>query len=213
MLSDADLQVCICRAVINWNDWRDCFEHYGAVSQLPVLANQDRFDRFANEYGLRWLGDQSARSSFRKSILRCNHFSRAIGSTSDIALDKAINAVHDVRGRKQRSAISKLAAFAAPRHFVALDKFSLKGVRIILGSNPGSEGYADYRRDVQQVLVGALGKSIARAVSRHRGAPAAVYGEAFLLRVLDCALMTIGGRWWRGEYPPLSRNVCLRRRR
>lgn len=196
MLTDHDIQICISRASINWHEWRDCFEHSGVIEELPVFANSERLGSFTNEYGLRWLGNEDHRAQFAASVFAHPCFKKAIQENDPNALDKVIEDVRDFNGKRQRSAISKLATFAAPSNFIACDKYAIRGVNLILGRQRDFiDSYRQYRDDVEKILAGKIGKSIKKSMQLHPGLPSKRYQKAFLLRVLDNALMTLGGRW------------------
>jgi len=195
-ISNHDIQICICRAAVNWNEWQDCFEHPGDVTTLPVLSNDKRFSSFCNEYDLRWIGNDPQRKRFRKAICKSKDFVDGINGKCAECLAKAMNIVRDSNRRRQMSAISKLAAFAAPDYYVAYDKYSRKGLALVANvSVTALEFYPAYLEEVRNLLDGDLGSQLREQLANHPSVPKAKFRGAFLLRVADCVLMTKGGRW------------------
>lgn len=197
-VSKKEIQLSIYRAVLNWHEWSDCFEHKGPMKDLPVFSNPTRLRNFTHEYGLRWLGDEFQRAKFAADVLANANFIKAIQQYDGIALDKVINEVHSYDNKRHQSAISKLAAFAAPNYFIAYDKYSRQGMNLLQFRNKGLEGsYAEYRLDVDKILSEEIGSSILVEMKKHGD----VYinqisnQKAFQLRVLDNVLMLKGGRW------------------
>ena len=198
-VSSKEIQISIYRAALNWHEWSDCFEHKGALDELPVFSNPTRLKNFTHEYGLRWLGNESQRAKFAADVLANTNFIKAIQQHNSSALDVVIEVVRDcVSNNRQQSAISKLATFASPSYFIAYDKYSRQGLNLLLGRNKGFRGsYAQYRLDVDKILYEEMGLSILVEMKKHD----CVYinstatQNAFQLRVLDNVLMHMGGRW------------------
>lgn len=196
LISNQDIQICICRAAVNWDEWRDCFEHSGNVTTLPVLLDSTRFGSFCSKYGLRWIGNFSQRECFRKAICKSQDFIDGINDQCAERLAEAMDNVRDSNEKRQMSAISKLAAFAAPGHYVAYDNFSRKGLAKVANvSATALESYPVYLENVMNQLDGNIGKRLREQLAKHPSAPKAKFREAFLRRVVDCVLMTEGGRW------------------
>jgi hypothetical protein len=131
-------------------------------------------------------------------VLANANFIKAIQQHDGKALDDAINEVQSVNGNKQQSAISKLAAFAAPSYFIAYDTYSRQGMNFLQKRNKSFKGnYSQYKLDVDKILSEEIGLSILVEMKKHD----CVYinststQNAFQLRVLDNVLMHMGGRW------------------
>jgi len=196
LISNQDIQIAICRAVINWHEWSDCFENPGNVRTLAVMVDEDRFSKFCQEYGLHWIGGEAQRRQFLDAMRNSNDFQFAVRHKSEKRLAKAMNTVKDSFGRRQLSAISKLAAFAVPSYFVAFDRYSRMGAaQLACVPLADLEFYPRYLNEVQKLLNSYIGDGLRECIKRHPSSPSGRYREAFLRRVLDCLLMKLGGRW------------------
>jgi hypothetical protein len=197
LIDRAGVRLCVHRAAVNWLEWQDCFGHSGRLGGLPVLADDHRFGQFAHEYGLRWLGDERARSSFRRRIRRSKCFEQAVRSANPSCLDRCIERVRSDDGSRQMSAVSKLAAFAAPESFIPTDRYSRQGL-VALGAVPGEMAtYTGYLRVIGERIPKRLDDLIESEIRMAGLNRLTRANEALRNRVLDIVLMSIGGRWGR----------------
>jgi hypothetical protein len=192
---DSEIRLCVFRAAVNWMEWIDCFEHQGSKADNPVLRDENRFWKFTQEYKLRWLGSREERNDFRKRINRSSWVKAAIERNDSTMIDRCVAGVRATNGKQQMSAISKIATFLDPAHFMPIDKFSKKGLRR-LGAMPREYcQYSSFMTAIQKYAEPKLKDQILHEIERTGLDRLIANKDGFYLRVLDVALMSIGGRW------------------
>jgi hypothetical protein len=180
-------------AAANWVQWKADFEGSSRLKELPVLKDSERFSSFLNEYGLRRLFPKRNTNSAdvaRKFLLGADSFLNQHG------VDGVVSELANEVGKRHVSFVSKIAAFAEPKIYLASDQYARKGVaKIVHGSDSLKyKSYDTYLKDVNKAWDEDAGNDIKAYVSK-REYPGKSYGYAFHRRVLDVFLMATGGRW------------------
>ena len=192
----------------NWKVWQKDFEFDGDHARIPTLSDRYRFCCFCRDYSLIRHSSSSVVESVRRALCDSDEFRQVVQDTNGGALDKLAEQLpRRVPGiETERSLLSKLAAFARPDEFIAWDTFAQRGVHYLARRAeypPAPPGvplrspkksapyrtYADYLSDVRTLLDGASGNEIRDFVGDQ-----GTRTKGFVLRVLDCCLMIVGGR-------------------
>ncbi len=190
---DATIQRAIVVARHAWHGWKIVLEDDATI----LLANPKVFSRFCAEYSvgrtIRTGTKEECRRMIRRLIRRA--IKDPLGSGID-NLDRRLRPHFGTRnGRSMVSMISKVGAFYRPEVFVAWDKYARKGLNIMSNLPPSRNftGYVHYLATVEQLWATPVRKQIESAVSAAGGCPQ-YNPPAFGRRVLDVALMIVGGR-------------------
>jgi hypothetical protein len=198
------IQKSIWTARKNWRNWKNVFEHRGAISDNPLLADPKTFRKFCAEYSVGRTIRKGTRDSLRAELASSTRFSNAIHDKSGQALDKCESHLRKRFGtydgtRCMISALSKVAAFVKPERFVAWDRYARKGLNIVLGRSASApfESYAEYLGALNEAWNDGLGEQIKACLEGDRSHSADELKGRFLRRVLDVHLMRRGGRWKR----------------
>lgn len=207
-LDESDLRNALRISNANWDLWRDDFEFNGDNSRLPVLTQPYRFCCFCRDYSL--LRHQSSQvvERVRSELVYSPKFKLMLQDRTGKKLDDLAEELASRVGgiKKERSLLSKLAAFAQPATFIAWDRFARRGAKYIAsqitspspprgrmrapkGKYTPYRTYESYLADVSAILDSDVGEEIGRTTG------ADPRGRAYTLRVLDCYLMTVGNRW------------------
>lgn len=195
ILSDSELALCASRAAINWMEWQDCFEYRGHPTKIPVLHDKDRFFQFTQKYNLRWLGNRNDRDDFRLRLRESTDLMAAVTSHNASEIDKCVGNVMANNGKRQLSAISKIATFLDSEHFLPIDRFAKNGLRK-LGAKPIEfRNYDSYLNAVRRHTEPRLRALVLKKIEQTRLPEFIENHNGFYLRVLDTVLMKIGGRW------------------
>jgi hypothetical protein len=185
----------------NWKDWRDVFEHKGAIYKNPLLAEPGkRFSAFCKEYSVHRTIRAGTQQSFRRELARSRAFLDAITAGSGYELDAIEQDLRTRFGthtppRRMISVVSKIAAFLKPDQFVAWDQYARRGVNVLLGRSQNFvfDGYGEYLSAFDTIWNAVPGSMIREYVA---GNGTNVEKDTrFLRRVLDVYAMKRGGRW------------------
>jgi len=195
VIKQDEWNLCVLRAAVNWHEWKDCFEYKGHWKDIPVLSDPARFSKFTNEYGLRWIGNAAQRESFRQRLRTAKLLGLAVKNPTGSGLDVCAREVRAHDRRIQLSAISKIATFINPSDFIPIDSYAKSGLRELGIKGVAAMDYMSYREAVFKHAIPIMEKDINRAVKSIGKTYLPRNMDAFLLRVLDHVLMTIGGRW------------------
>jgi len=195
ILNDSELCLCVFRAVVNWMEWRDCFEYQGDLKENPILRDENLFGKFAQEYGLRWLGDRGDRNDFRVRLRQSKCFEAAIENRDASMIDRCVEDVRSNSGNRQMSAVSKIAMFLDPAYFMPIDKFAKKGLRNLGAVSSEYRNYSSYLDAICHHAEPILQTPILKKIKQTRLSQCIEDQNGFYRRVLDVALMSIGGRW------------------
>ncbi len=181
----------------NWKEWRDVFEHGGAIATSPLLTDPRRFASFCKGYSVGRTIRRGTQNEFRLALIES--LSAHIEDSSGRALDKLEGELRPrfgTNGGKNRlvSVLSKVAAFVRPEQFVAWDSYAKKGVNIVLGRRANFRSYADYLAAFNQAWDGQPGQQIRDFVRANRRKNTFEREARFLRRDLDVCFMQCGGR-------------------
>ena len=193
MLGNQQLRAAVYGAGLDWLRWRRDYEFEGEARSLPVLQDEQRFLRFLKDY------TPFKRHTSRSSHLELRDYLLATNAIDLIAADKTGQklqqeaeylASHFPNLGRPVSALSKIAMFADPESFPPSDTFARIGASLI---GAKVEDYPRYLEIVLDLWRGEIGKEIREIlISAEDFIPTQHPG--FGMRVLDHALMTIGGR-------------------
>jgi hypothetical protein len=186
-----------------WADWKDCFEATAEGRPLPVLHDLQRYKEFLKQYRVLRPADVNTRNDIRVELSNSNHFNTLVAEGQITLVDHIVNdlaTTHPDLGR-QRSFVSKVAAFARPDCFVAYDQYASRGAALLCDGprNGAYESYEQYMSDVN-LIRGHAQKQIQKRLTNLLKKPSPFLNadrqqRAFELRVLDGVLMMVGGRW------------------
>ena len=188
------------RAGWNWLNWRDNFEHL-SDERLPALNDPERFKRFVSDYSLLRNYDGAKREEIRNWLNGYKRLARATEHVSGAGIDRLASKLKRTGPCHTReiSLVSKLAAFERPDVvFIAYDQFAALGAKKLieyLNREPNErKSYTDYKgylADVNTIVISSVGCQIRKYFSTHK--PPTQHKKAFLLRMVDCYLMDLGG--------------------
>jgi hypothetical protein len=184
----------------NWHQYRAVYEHQGRLEDNPILADAQWFRAFLKDYSVMRTIRSGHHDAFREAL-------RTAAVESPAKLDDVTGGVvdeldHEFRGnygthdgRTIRSCLSKIASFLRPDTFIAWDTFARAGLNRVQGraASRSFNSYRDYLKDVNEVLHREQ-ESILAVVDGSVPSPFAAEGQRFSRRVLDVALMRVGGR-------------------
>jgi hypothetical protein len=185
------------RAALNWVEWRDDFE-CAADKPLPILTDEDRFIRFSNEYNVPNKRRPTDRARRQKLFSHLN---------GTVNLDSNVDDMSDAWKRdeiftlRQISLASKIMSFRNPAKYIPWDQFSRKGLREIDKGTATPATYAAYLERFNTLKANKENEEKLKAfldgfqlpIRHHADLENRVAG--FKNRVVDCALMRIGGRF------------------
>jgi len=202
-ISSEWLQFAYWMAGANWMTWRRDYEFEPLdsgirFSQMPVLANGERYDAFVGNYSLLHGVQGTLRDELRQRLHLNPDFDHAVDAIDGSGIDvlaRELRAEFQLKCPRfgfQRSFLSKLAAFARPDVFVAWDEFARKGVARCTGRRRDAS-YAEYLTSVNGIWDDVKPR-ILNFLS-DKNVPTQRHDTAFPRRVLDVCLMLYGGRW------------------
>lgn len=196
MIAEKELEFAFFLAGINWVMWRDCFEEQSEAA-MPVLCDPDRFRQFLSGYNLLMFRNADYKQRLRDWMNRDERVKRMVKQEDGGGIECVLREMHGKRFNRERSFLSKLAAFARPDVFIAYDQYARRGVRKILSIKRNPQNNIEYLGKVQKVYDGPVSGAITEYIA-NRTIPTC-YRTAFQLRMLDVYLMLKGGRWCRYE--------------
>lgn len=175
------------RAYLNWVEWREFWENGIRIDDLESL------NKFVWEYGLLRGESSEVRSLINRYAMK--KIKSAVLCQSGRSLDMLANKISKKYScRIHLSYVSKLAALEKPDTFVAMDRFSKNGLVLLNYLQSSQRQNLDY-----EVFLAAANRAwmdyfedIKKVCRRH---DVKWIGPKFGLRILDCYLMDIGGRW------------------
>ncbi len=198
MLTQNDLRSSLAIARTNWAYWCDVYEHRGPIQKSPLFAENGRFAKFCKEYSVHRTIRAGAQDLFRQTLAA--KLPTAVEDDSGRGLDRLEAELRPRFGtrngsRSMISAFSKVAAFVKPERFIAWDRYARGGLNRINGrtSSTPFASYEQYLRSIDDVWNGELGDGIRQYLAQN--SEHAIERELrFQRRVLDVALMKLGGR-------------------
>ena len=186
-----------------WADWKDCFEATAEGRTLPVLHDPQRYKEFLKQYRVLRAANQRRRNQIRVKLTNSKHFNTLVAESQIALVDQVVeNLANAYPGLgRQRSFVSKVAAFARPECFVAYDQYASRGAALLCDGprNGDYKSYELYMTDVNLIRDRAQSQiqhhltNLLKDTSPFLGAGRRQ--RAFELRVLDGVLMMVGGRW------------------
>lgn len=193
--TNSDFELCMRRAASHWAEWEPCFSSPSQSPNPILLDNPDLFTEFVQEFGLRWIGIRGSIESFRQKVRNNKKFEHATKKGCYRSLDAAVDQIRDGIGARQLSALSKIAMFSRTDIFLPVDRWSKRGVSLVTGSPNNYKDYETFHEDVSTLLKNSNWTNFKCRVLQHGLCPSVATSEQFYMRVVDIALMTIGGRW------------------
>lgn len=189
------LNTAIWIAGANWMLWRADFEHQGAVTQIPVLIDPQRFGRFRKEYSLLKFRTDEFCEQLRTELCDADEFGQAVVDPTGAELEELASTLSQNYAAAnlgmQRSFLSKLAAFANPAIFAPWDRFARLGLGFQLNNQMT---YPQYLNAVNEFANGPEGTEISGRLDEIDAYPTDNQ-DGFQRRVMDVYLMIRGGRW------------------
>lgn len=174
-------------AASNWLRWKDVYES-SHIEPLPILSSKERFQSFCSEYSVLRYELPKPKESLREGLS-----SDLDAFTENTSVEQVAAGWIKRHGLKKThvSFATKVLAFRDAVHFVPMDRFSKVGlVRVDSGAKVSD--YASYR----QRFFAAKQKydtEISALREKYKNFKVS-NAAAFENRILDCALMRIGGR-------------------
>jgi hypothetical protein len=195
-------------AAQTWHDWCDVFEHSGALSDNPLLANSEKFESFLKIYSVGRTIRGGKRHEFRLRLREPKfQLSSIVSDLTGATFDKKESELRRDFGthtpaRSVRSALSKIASFLAPHAFLPWDQFACSGLNRTLGRSHHSliGSYSEYTSELNALIDGKVGQCVRTATISRYPTQYSARKDRFHRRVLDVALMRIGGRDWKKEH-------------
>lgn len=198
MLSQNDLRSSVAIAHTNWRYWRDVYEHQGSIQSNPLFVELGRFAKFCKEYSVHRTIRAGTQDIFRQTLAPRLHtaVNRDCGHGIDL-LEAELRPHFGTRNgaRSMLSVFSKVAAFVKPERFIAWDRYAKDGLRRIREHNRAKQfaNYAEYLLAIDDAWNGDLGEDIRQYLAQNH--ERTIEKELrFQRRVLDVALMKLGGR-------------------
>jgi hypothetical protein len=197
-ITERDLEI----ATKNWEQWQSVFEFQGPVANNPLLADSSTFAAFLDEYSVRRTIRRGTSDKLRITLSSpAFELQALLNDTSGKLLDAGEAGLRSQFGtlsgaRGLRSAMSKIAAFLAPHAFIAWDDYARKGLNMVLERSLSKkfDGYAEYITYMNRLLSGEFGERVRCACGNGYPTEYASRHDRFHRRVLDVALMRVGGR-------------------
>ena len=186
-ISSADVEI----ARNNWQRWQNVYEHEGPAETNPLLMDSRRFAAFMHEYYVYRNIRAGAADELRQELITA--CPRLLDITTFEREHDRLRVKYGAgNGRQIRTLLSKVLAFLKPQSFNACDRFARYGVNLVLDRSPhrAFASYGDYLADVDTLLQGNLGALVRDACIAHWRDDRI----SKMRRVLDVALMRIGGR-------------------
>jgi len=194
------LKIIYFRAGLNWLSWQDNFEH-GSSARLPALDCPKRFQKFVYDYSLLRSYKTEEREEIRQWLNCYGRLGTATNDPSGAGVDALAGKLKQ-KGpcwTEEISLVSKLAAFARPDIFIAYDQFATKGAKICIAEirdapnkRKSYQHYPAYLADVHEIVKSPVGGQMREYLSTNT--PPTKHKKAFVLRMIDCYLMEVGGR-------------------
>lgn len=197
---DQQVRLAVTWARGGWQEWRDVFEHGGAISGNPILADPVRFGLFCKKWSVARTIRKGRQAEFRCMLRDSQEFATALNDRSGHELvDFERGAVRREFGtsggtRSLVSAVSRLATFIRPESFTAWDQYARNGLNLVLGRSKNSrfDSYVEYLADFNRVWTGPHGELV-RQMTEQPGTTGVEREPRFQRRVLDQYLMIVGG--------------------
>ena len=191
-----DFELCLRRTAAHWAEWEPCFSiRTQSLREFKLLNNSALFAEFVGDFGLRWVYFRLDADAFRMSLKVNMNFKRAIQYGCSRSLDLAADELRNGAGARQLSALSKIAMFAKTDVFLPSDRWSRLGLRKLQGQS--YPDYASFHDSAMDLLREDAWVEFKKFVIQHPLCPKSSAKNAFFMRAVDMALMTIGGRWSR----------------
>ncbi len=182
----------------NWVKWRAQYE----ANSLPMLeeGGLESFLSFASEYNVLRGVDNNSRPAVHAWLgQNFENFYNNIGNgeTVETFAEQLMRATGiDTR---QVSMITKLLCFRDPKNFFPRDRFNRDGLRHVMHRRGVPQAYEEFLELIQEVSQNPHVQQGLDNLLRDRRYPDGVAGQealeqAFRNRIVDAALMDIGGR-------------------